>query len=99
MAAVVLAVGVGHPRFVSVGCISIVVAANAGGAFSPFGDITTLMVWQRGLVSFTGFFPLFVPSLINWLVPAALMTLAIERGRPAVLREDPRLEMGALSVV
>ena len=29
-------------------CISVVVAANAGGAFSTFGDITTLMVWQQG---------------------------------------------------
>jgi Na+/H+ antiporter NhaD/arsenite permease-like protein len=49
MCAVVLAVGAGNPRFVSISCINIVVAANAGGAFSPFGDITTLMVWQRGL--------------------------------------------------
>ena len=42
-------------------CINIVVAANAGGAFSPFGDITTLMVWQEGMVPFTGFFALFLP--------------------------------------
>ena len=47
MGAVVLAIGTKSPRFVAVSCISIVVAANAGGAFSPFGDITTLMVWQK----------------------------------------------------
>jgi Na+/H+ antiporter NhaD/arsenite permease-like protein len=55
MCAVVMAVGQGNPRFIGVGCINIVVAANAGGAFSPFGDITTLMVWQRGVVSFGTF--------------------------------------------
>ncbi|MBI3776625.1 MAG: sodium:proton antiporter NhaD, partial [Gammaproteobacteria bacterium] len=48
MCAVVLAVGSDNPRFVSIACVGIVVAANAGGAFTPFGDITTLMVWQKG---------------------------------------------------
>jgi Na+/H+ antiporter NhaD/arsenite permease-like protein len=48
MCAVVLAVGGTNTRFVTLACINIVVAANAGGAFSPFGDITTLMVWQKG---------------------------------------------------
>ena len=50
MCAVVLAIGKGNPRFIGLGCVNIVVAANAGGAFSPFGDITTLMVWQRGIL-------------------------------------------------
>ena len=49
LCAVVLAVGKGNPKFIGVACINIVVAANTGGAFSPFGDITTLMVWQSGL--------------------------------------------------
>ena len=44
MCAVVLAVGKGNKNFTSISCVNIVVAANAGGAFSPFGDITTLMV-------------------------------------------------------
>ena len=77
MGAVVLNVGRGIARFVVPACINIVVAANAGGAFSPFGDITTLMVWQKGIVSFTGFFALFLPSLVNWLVPALCMQFAI----------------------
>jgi Na+/H+ antiporter NhaD/arsenite permease-like protein len=70
MCAVVLAIGRDNKRFVSLACINIVVAANAGGAFSPFGDITTLMVWQKGIVSFQTFFVLFVPSVVNWVVPA-----------------------------
>ena len=44
MGSVVLAVGTASPRFVTLACISVVVAANAGGAFTPFGDITTLTV-------------------------------------------------------
>ena len=82
LAAVVLAVGKDSPRFVSLGCVNIVVAANAGGAFSPFGDITTLMVWQKGFVQFWTFFSLFVPALVNYVVPAALMHFAVPKGMP-----------------
>jgi len=52
MCAVVMKVAGDNSKFINLACINIVVAANAGGAFSPFGDITTLMVWQAGLVSF-----------------------------------------------
>jgi Na+/H+ antiporter NhaD/arsenite permease-like protein len=64
MDAVILAVGKDVKRFISLGCINLVVAANTGGAFSPFGDITTLMVWQKGLVSFTTFFLLFFYGVV-----------------------------------
>jgi Na+/H+ antiporter NhaD/arsenite permease-like protein len=99
MGAVTMAVGRGHPTFISLGCINIVVAANAGGAFSPFGDITTLMVWQAGKVPFGGFFAIVLPSLVNWLVPAILMSLAIRGGHPAAVAERPKLEHGALNVL
>ncbi len=93
MCAVVLAIGQGNPRFVGVACINIVVAANAGGAFSPFGDITTLMVWQRGIVDFEVFFHLFLPSAVNYLVPAALMSLAIPRESAAATAEELPVHM------
>ncbi|HEY0581158.1 MAG TPA: sodium:proton antiporter NhaD [Chloroflexota bacterium] len=99
LGAVAVAVGRGHPRFVTASCISIVVAANAGGAFSPFGDITTLMVWQAGKLEFSEFFALFLPSLVNWLVPAVLLSLAIRGGRPEAVAERPRIEPGALTVL
>lgn len=78
MGAVVLAVGGSNMRFISIAFVNIVVAANAGGAFSPFGDITTLMVWQKGIVEFSQFFSLFVPSLINFVIPAAIMHFFIK---------------------
>ena len=61
MCAVALAVSKNNRSFAALSCINIVVAANAGGAFSPFGDITTLMVWQSGLVEFQTFFALAIP--------------------------------------
>ncbi|MEK7734082.1 MAG: sodium:proton antiporter NhaD, partial [Pseudomonadota bacterium] len=94
MAAVTLAVGAGNPRFIALSCISIVVAANAGGAFSPFGDITTLMVWQKGVVKFEQFLPLFIPSLVNWLVPATIMAFAIPKGRQSVSADLFRVKVG-----
>lgn len=71
-----------HGGFVTLACINIVVAANAGGAFSPFGDITTLMVWQKGIISFSGFFALFIPAVVNWLVPAVIMSFFLPNSKP-----------------
>ena len=99
MGTVAITVGRGHPRFVGLACINVVVAANAGGAFSPFGDITTLMVWQAGRAEFWDFFRLFVPSAVNWLVPALLMSTAVPDGRPAVDERRVSLRRGAWGVV
>ena len=105
MAAVVMAVGNGNNKFVMLSCINIVVAANAGGAFSPFGDITTLMVWQanihatNGTVDFWVFFALFIPSLVNWLVPAAIMHFAVPSLKPQGSGEIIAMRRGALAIV
>ena len=95
MCAVLLAVGKDSPKFVAIGCVNIVVAANAGGAFSPFGDITTLMVWQRGMVEFQTFFALFVPSVVNYVVPAAIMSMAVPTDKPKVDDNAVSMKRGA----
>ncbi len=95
MGTVVLAVGGDSPRFISLGFINIVVAANAGGAFSPFGDITTLMVWQAGKADFFEFFSLFIPALVNYVVPALIMTFALPQGNPAPVEARISLKRGA----
>ena len=99
MGAVVLAVGAESPRFTAIACISIVIAANAGGAFSPFGDITTLMVWQKGKLQFLDFFALFIPSLINWIVPAAIMHFGVPDARPSPVSHRVRMKTGAAGVI
>lgn len=105
MAAVVMAVGGSNKKFVMLSCINIVVAANAGGAFSPFGDITTLMVWQKNIIASNGavdfwvFFALFIPSLVNWLVPAALMHFSVPDEKPNGGGEMIAMSRGALTIV
>lgn len=105
MGAVVMAVGHGNQRFVVLGCINLVVAANAGGAFSPFGDITTLMVWQKNIVAANGpvefwtFFHLFFPALANFLVPAAIMHFFMPHGKPAGGGHVVAMKRGALVIV
>ena len=99
MGAVVVAVGVGNYRFIVMGCIIIVVAANAGGVFSPFGDITSLMVWQKGKVDFFEFFHLFLPSLVNFLVPAMIMHFSVPKGMPEPSGEIRKLKPGGAAVI
>jgi len=99
MCAVVLAVGGDNRTFVTLSCINIVVAANAGGAFSPFGDITTLMVWQKEVLDFFDFFKLFVPSLVNYLVPAILMSFAVPKIKPEAQGSNIHLKRGARRII
>ena len=99
MGAVVMAVGGDNRKFVVVACINVVVGANAGGAFSPFGDITTLMVWQKGKLEFFEFFAIFIPSLINWLIPAVFMSFAVSKERPRALREAVSMKLGARRIM
>lgn len=99
MGAVVMAVGANDPKFVAIACINIVNAANAGGAFSPFGDITTLMVWQAGHVEFFDFFPLFVPSLACFLVPAVIMSFFVNPHQPLAVKEKIRMKRGAKLII
>jgi NhaD family Na+/H+ antiporter len=99
MCAVVMKVAKNDKAFINFSCVNIVVAANAGGAFSPFGDITTLMVWQAGLVHFEEFFVLFVPSLVNFMVPALVMSFFIEDRKPEADDEVVELKRGARRIL
>jgi Na+/H+ antiporter NhaD/arsenite permease-like protein len=99
MGAVVITVGAGNPQFIVLGCINVVVAANAGGVFSPFGDITTLMVWQKGKLEFLEFFHLFLPALVNFLLPAALMHSSVPNATPKAVSASLRPKPGAFGVI
>lgn len=99
MCAVVLKVAQNNRAFIGIACINIVVAANAGGAFSPFGDITTLMVWQAQKAQFTEFFYLFIPSVVNYLIPALCMSFAIPNTASQVQFEQVRMKRGAKRIL
>jgi len=100
MCAIVLKVAHDNPKFINIACINIVVAANAGGVFSPFGDITTLMIWQAGLVKFEQFIVLFVPAVVNFMVPALIMSLFISNSKNAPLVDhDISIKRGAKRII
>ena len=99
MCSVLLSCGKGNTKFLSLGCVNIVVAANAGGAFSPFGDITTLMVWQAGIVEFITFFKLFIPSVFNYIIPAAIMYFFIPKEMPSVSSESVVIKRGGKVII
>ena len=99
MCSVLLACGKGNAKFISIGCINIVIAANAGGAYSPFGDITTLMVWQAGIVEFFTFFNIFIPSVINYIIPATIMYFFIPKDSPEISTEKVFMKRGGKVII
>lgn len=57
----------------------VIIAANSGGAFSPIGDVTTIMLWNKGLISALGVLSaLFVPSIVSMVVPALLLQYSLK---------------------
>ena len=91
-----------NKAFLIPGAINIVVAANAGGAWSPFGDITTLMAWTAGKGTFTDFLFLFPASVLGYLVTAYLLSRFVPDTHPdfdATKEKAPVLMQGANKVI
>ncbi len=99
MSTVALAVSGGNAKFIVPAFVNIIVAANAGGAWSPFGDITTLMVWTSGKVETLQFAYLMIPSVINWLIPAAIMYPFVPDEKPEGGKEVVELKPGAKIII
>jgi Na+/H+ antiporter NhaD/arsenite permease-like protein len=99
MSTVALAVSGGNAKFIVPAFVNIIVAANAGGAWSPFGDITTLMVWTAGKVETMQFSYLMIPSVVNWIIPAAIMYPFVPDEMPQGSKEVVELKPGARVVI
>lgn len=109
MAAVVIAIAGGvhsllkgtstQRQFIAFSALNIVIAANAGGAFSPFGDITTLMVWQSGIIPFTAFFHLFIPAVISWALPALIMSRFVSAEVPEKVHARTEVKRGGFVIL
>ena len=57
----------------------VVISANSGGAFSPIGDVTTIMLWIKGVITTQGVITeIFIPSLVSMLVPAFILQYQLE---------------------
>ena len=100
MGTVVMAMAKDNRRFITVACVNIVVATNAGGSFSPFGDITTFLVWQKGVVvPFWHFFFLLLPSIVNFLVPSAIMHFWVPKEFPKSAGKPRPMQHGAKGII
>jgi Na+/H+ antiporter NhaD/arsenite permease-like protein len=93
LSTVLLTIDKENTHFLVPGAINIVVAANAGGAWSPFGDITTLMVWVDGKGAFTEFLFLFPASIIGWAVTAWLLSRVVPDGMPPFHADEQKAEI------
>ena len=57
----------------------IIISANSGGAFSPIGDVTTIMLWIKGVITTQGVITeIFIPSLVSMLIPAVIISLHLK---------------------
>ncbi|MBQ6653309.1 MAG: sodium:proton antiporter NhaD [Prevotella sp.] len=57
----------------------VIIAANTGGAFSPIGDVTTIMLWNKGVISAAGvIMEIFIPSLVSMVIPAYVLSLSLK---------------------
>lgn len=57
----------------------VIIAANSGGAFSPIGDVTTIMLWNKGVITAVGVITeIFIPSLVSMVIPAYVLSLSLK---------------------
>ena len=57
----------------------VIIAANSGGAFSPIGDVTTIMLWNKGLITALGVIcEILVPSVVSMVIPAVIMQFMLK---------------------
>ena len=57
----------------------VIIAANSGGAFSPIGDVTTIMLWNKGLITAAGVIAeITIPSVVSMVVPAYILSLSLK---------------------
>jgi len=82
-----------NKAFIVPSAVNIVVAANAGGAWSPFGDITTLMAWVAGKGAFTDFLFLFPAAFFGWLITAFLLSKYVPVGNPPSTEGETKVEI------
>ena len=73
----------------------VIIAANSGGAFSPIGDVTTIMLWNKGLITALGVIcEITIPSIISMVLPAFIMQFML-KGKLAMPEADAAADAAA----
>ena len=99
MGYIILVIGKADSKFVGLAGLNAVVAANAGGTMSPLGGISTFFVWQQNMLHFTEFFTLTLPCIVNFLVPAFIMSFSVSKATPAFVKATPVLKRGSKRII
>ncbi len=83
----------------------VIISANSGGAFSPIGDVTTIMLWNKGVITAAGVITeIFIPSLVSMVIPAYVLSLSLKgelvpQKETVVLQESKDLSEGQRKVI
>ena len=76
----------------------VIIAANSGGAFSPIGDVTTIMLWNKGLITAAGvIMEIFIPSLVSMVIPAYILSLSLKGELTSAVEKTNITEADALT--
>ena len=77
----------------------VILAANSGGAFSPIGDVTTIMLWVKGNISTFGVIrSLLIPSLVSVLLPAAILSFILKGKMPSPVKVSATEERNGVRI-
>ena len=78
----------------------VIISANSGGAFSPIGDVTTIMLWNKGVITAAGVITeIFIPSLVSMVIPAYILSLSLKGDLVPVEETTSLAESDCLSAV
>ena len=76
----------------------VIIAANSGGAFSPIGDVTTIMLWNKGVITAAGVITeIFLPSLISMVLPAYILSLSLKGELKASKEQEAAVSVDLLT--
>ena len=88
-----------NKNFINISSINIIIASNAGGVFSPFGDITTLMIWQNNLVHIKSFINLFIPAFVNFIIPSLILSYKINNEKIDIYKTEKKFKSTELTII
>ena len=76
----------------------VIIAANSGGAFSPIGDVTTIMLWNKGVITALGVISeLLIPSIVSMVIPAYVLSLTLKGSLPFTAEQAQTVQASDLT--
>ena len=78
--------------------VCVIIAANAGGAFSPIGDVTTIMLWNGKMITALGVIEeIIVPSFVAFIVPTAVLQMHLKGDLPQTVDNGSKEKLAVSS--